>query len=95
VDYMSRQERQRREMALAVAAKRSGELAARQELTVAAERERATRLIRQPKMAATLPDAESLLATLLDRVDPASALDIADKLDDAELKIALLKRSMS
>jgi hypothetical protein len=93
-DYASRQDRQRRELALNAATARAAELAAQKEKEAAVQTERATRLIRQLKMAATLPDGESLLATLLERVEPAKALDLADELDDAVLKTALLKRSM-
>ena len=93
-EYGSRQDRQRRELALNAATARAAESTAQKKQEAAVQTERATRLIRQLKMAATLPDGESLLVTLLERVEPAKALDLADELDDVVLKTALLKHSM-
>jgi hypothetical protein len=91
-DYISRQERQRRETAVITAARRADEEA--QEARTRAATERATRLARQLRMAATLPDAEALLASLMQRIEPVQALDLADEMDDLMLKTTLLKCCM-
>jgi hypothetical protein len=51
--------------------------------------ERVTRLIRQPKMAATLPR----LGSVLERVVSAEALDLAGEMEDPAIQTALLTRS--